>query len=378
LKIYSCSSDVIGALEKLLIKLSDQQLFNETNLQELWKNNRFDHIIRMSINDHRILVKLFQMLCKERIPSYIPSDIVKILEQLREDENDFELSPIITNLDQFLDTLKTIIRRKHIPDNFRSVLANSIDINEEFYIKLDQLKILELFKYEKSIFPKAIELNTINEAVEKIEQFEDNTIYRKKTTVDNYNMSFKRLSSIPSVDKYSVNPKYVNINEKFKKVYGNSLKIISSSEFNHLTSIIEKPQIADENISQTVLKVMPYIVQKIKMWGCNALTADKISGLICSETNRNESLRENFSTEIRHSFRRKVANTIASNQKNLQQLKTPKSSLSRIDTIVGIMNSIDSIVAQDMLCIMAKFPMSLPLIIREVHDDNSFKVFIIY
>ncbi len=332
----------------------------------------------MSINDHRILVKLFQMLCKERIPSYIPSDIVKILEQLREDENDFELSPIITNLDQFLDTLKTIIRRKHIPDNFRSVLANSIDINEEFYIKLDQLKILELFKYEKSIFPKAIELNTINEAVEKIEQFEDNTIYRKKTTVDNYNMSFKRLSSIPSVDKYSVNPKYVNINEKFKKVYGNSLKIISSSEFNHLTSIIEKPQIADENISQTVLKVMPYIVQKIKMWGCNALTADKISGLICSETNRNESLRENFSTEIRHSFRRKVANTIASNQKNLQQLKTPKSSLSRIDTIVGIMNSIDSIVAQDMLCIMAKFPMSLPLIIREVHDDNSFKVFIIY
>ncbi len=107
------------------------------------------------------------------------------------------------------------------------------------------------------------------------------------------------------------------------------------------------------------------------MWGCNALTADNISGLICNETYSDDSIEAGLSNAISFSFIKPKSSLIAT--KSLA--KTLKPYLSRIDIIVGIINSIDSIVAQDLLAIMSKFPMSLPLIVPELDKENSFKVF---
>ncbi len=296
----------------------------------------------------------------------------KKLCELRGEQTALKLNEIIKSFDEFSEILRIMNKRKHKPDNFRSILANSIEQNKDFYHKLDQLKILFLFKFENNIFPDAIECNTINEAIQKINKFKnDVTCRRKNVDVGNFNLKFRRLSSLSQTGNFPLILKFVDLHEKFKKFHGDSLKIISISELNHLNSIEEKPNLSDNTIDRNVVKVLPYIIQKIKMWGCNALTADNISGLICNEIYSDDSVEADLSSAIRYSFIKPTSSPIAT--KSLA--KTLKPYLSRIDTIVEIINSIDSIVAQDLLAIMSKFPFSLPLIVPELDNENSFKVF---
>jgi hypothetical protein len=374
LRNYSGSQDVTSAFDKLLTTLSAEEFFNEENVKELWKNNRFKHMIRKSIEDRRILAKIFRMSCKDRVPTFIPQDIAKKLYELREEQTILKFNEIITNFDEFCEILRIMNKSKHIPDKFRSILLNSIEQNKDFYHKLDQLEILSLFKFENNIFPEAIGCNTINEAVQKIEKFKNDATYRRKyVDVDNFNLKFKRVSSLSQTGNFPLILKFIDLHEKFKNFYGDSLKIISGSELNHLSSIEEKPNLSDNTLDRNVAKVLPYIIQKIKMWGCNVLTADNISGFICNETYSDNSIEAESSSAIKYkfSFIKPTSSPIVT--KSLA--KTLKPYLSRIDIIVGIINSIDSIVAQDLLAIMSKFPMSLPLIVPELDKENSFKVF---
>jgi hypothetical protein len=379
LRKYSGSADHISALDKFLIQLCDQDKFEETNWKDLWKNNRFQYIIRSSIDDERIIGRLFEMGCKDRVPSYIPIDIAQKIDKLRDDKIELELPDVITSFDQFSELIHKMRKRKHIPDKFRKMLANSIEVYGNLNQRLDQLKILELFKYESisKVFPEAIELNTIIKTVEILDDLKVNIEKGNKIIdVNDFRLSFRRDSSRtedlnePNIDNNNI--KILNIHENLQKVYGEIIKIITASKFNYLFPIIIRPNIPDENVDQTVIKIMPYIIQKLKMWGCNAMTADNVSSLIGCDEYSNVSLKGIPCTEIRTKFKNKFKKFNQNKAKSLP--KAPKTSISRIDTLVGIMNSVDSIVAQDILCIIAKFPMALPLIIKDLKDENSFKV----
>ncbi len=365
-------------MDKLLIQLCDQEKFEESNWKDLWKNNRFQYIISSSIDHERIIGRLFEMGCKDRVPPYIPLDISQKIDKLRDDKIELELPDVITSFDQFSELIRKMRKRKHIPDKFRKMLANSIEVYGNLYQRLDQLKILELFKYESvsKVFPEAIELNTIIKAVEILDDLKINV--GQGIIIDDCHMKFDReISRDENLENYQQqditdnnnNIKILNIHENLQKVYGEIIRVTTASKFNYLCPIIEKPNIPDENIDQTVIKIMPYITQKLKMWGCNAITADNVSSLICCEEYSNVSLKVISCPEIRNSFKYKNKKYQA---KNLP--KIPKAAISRIDTLVGIMNSVDSIVAQDILSIIAKFPIALPLIIQNLKDENSFKV----
>jgi hypothetical protein len=77
LRNYSGFQDVTSAFDKLLTTLSAEEFFNEENIKDLWKNNRFKHVIRKSFEDRRILAKIFRTSCKDRVPTFIPQDIAK-------------------------------------------------------------------------------------------------------------------------------------------------------------------------------------------------------------------------------------------------------------------------------------------------------------
>jgi len=82
--------------------------------------------------------------------------------------------------------------------------------------------------------------------------------------------------------------------------------------------------------------------------------------------------KETLIPKNRPRFGKKVKES--SNQMSKDKKIEQRVPLSRLDTIVGLFNSVDSIVAQDMLNIMAKFPNSMPLIINKLTDQHSFKV----
>jgi hypothetical protein len=356
-------------------------LFNEDNWRDLWKNNRFEHIIRSSIDDQRVLWKIFQMGCQSRVPDYIPQDIAQKLNKLREDETDIDLPKMIENFEEFAKLLREMRRKNKIPEKFKSILTDSIENNTLLFENLNEIEILKLFEWDfkDKVFQGPIEMNRIIKAVGIIDKLEDITSNNNKPIVNLLNSIFeeknrkKSVSDVRKIFERSESKKfYAEIHMNLISVFGDSNELINLKEFVRLSQIIEKPNLNSEQLTSSVSKVIPYIIQKIKMWGCQALTADNISRLIVTEESIVENIDENKFFQNKPRFGKKSTGSSSQTSRALEsENKIP---LSRLDTIVGIINLVDSIVAQDLLNIMAKFPIALPLIIRELHNEDSFKV----
>ncbi len=381
MKTYSGSNDRISAITNILTQLSDNTLFNEDNWRDLWKNNRFEHIIRSSIDDQRVLWKIFQMGCQSRVPDYIPQDIAQKLNKLREDETDIDLPKMIENFEEFAKLLREMRRKNKIPEKFKSILTDSIENNTLLFENLNEIEILKLFEWDfkDKVFQGPIEMNRIIKAVGIIDKLEDITSNNNKPIVNLLNSIFeeknrkKSVSDVRKIFERSESKKfYAEIHMNLISVFGDSNELINLKEFVRLSQIIEKPNLNSEQLTSSVSKVIPYIIQKIKMWGCQALTADNISRLIVTEESIVENIDENKFFQNKPRFGKKSTGSSSQTSRALEsENKIP---LSRLDTIVGIINLVDSIVAQDLLNIMAKFPIALPLIIRELHNEDSFKV----
>jgi hypothetical protein len=384
LELYSGSLDSTAA-SSILKQFSDNTLFNENHWRDLWKNNRFQQIIRSSSDDLKVLGTLFQMGCQSRVPDYIPEDIAQKLNKLREDETDIELPEEIKNFDECIELLREMRRKSKIPKNFKSVLTKTIENNKELFEKLENLKILKLFKwdYEDLVFPEAIELDRIVSAVDIVDKLEKNFNNNNDEAIDVNDFNFEeKITKMTdknvqnSEKRSSVDieiPKFnAEIHEKLIAVFGDSKKFIDSKEFVRLSSIIEKPNFKSTELSSSVAKAMPYIIQRIKMWGCQALTADNISSLISSEENTDKKIKViNLPTNKPRFGKKTTSSSTQLSENDDKQIKIP---LSRLDIIVGVINSVEAVVAQDLLNIIAKFPLALPLIIKELHDQHSFMV----
>jgi hypothetical protein len=366
LKKYISSSNPNEAFEKFLHILSDE------NLKELFQNNRFQYMIRKSIDDPRILAILCQ---KEILFEFLPSDIMKRIDIERNNRFDIALPTVISTFEEFYELLKLIIRNKQIPNNFRKLISHSIENNEDLLLKLQQMKILNIFKYnfEDKVFDAPLELSAIIKSIEVINEIKDNMSKRFKHTHMKQEIAFNR--EIPSEFEVKAFENddciKINIDDQYRKIFGDQITLLKLARFNYLALLIDRPIINDDEQSQIFVKVFPYIVQKWKMWGCHALSAENISGLFPAQRSSNFSIKIKPKSLNKPSFRKDP--TLAAMQKNVILGKNNKLPFSRIDTIVGIMNTVDSIVAQDMLGILAKFPMALPLVIRDLHD-NTFKV----
>jgi hypothetical protein len=377
------TKDAITAICDILTQLSDESIFNEINWIDLWKNNRFVQIIRDSIGDRNVLIKLYQIIRKSGNIDYIPEDIAQKISELRNFESDIKLTKLIDNIDDFIDLLRKIKWNRKIPENFKKILRDSIENNKILFENLEKLQILKLFKwdYNKNIFFEAIEIDRILRAVDIVDKSLEGE--EKKIDVDHFNKkydeneassesefrSFKesdgRISDIRESTKFDA-----KIHQRFISVFGDSKKVIDSKEFFRLSYIIEKPKLIPSELKAAVVKVLPYITQRIKMWGCQALTADNISELISSVKYPDENIKQNIKSPNKPRFGN-LPNILPFVEAGKKENKIP---LSRLDIVVGLINSVHSIVAQDLLNIMAKFPIALPLIIRELHHKDSYKV----
>jgi hypothetical protein len=357
------SPDPNEAFEKFLHILSDE------NLKELFQNNRFQYMIRKSIDDTRILAILCQ---KEILFEFFPSDIMKRIDIERHNRFDIALPTVISSFEEFYKLLKSIIRNKQIPKNFRTLISHSIEKNQDLLLKLQQMNILKIFKYDfgNKVFDVPLELSAIIKSIEVINEIEDGM--SKHTNMKQEKAFNREISSEFEVKPFENDDCIkINFDDQYRKIFGDQITLLKSSRFNYLALVIEKPIIKDDEQSQIFVKVFPYIVQKWKMWGCHALSAENISGLFPTQQSSNVSIKIKPKSLNRPSFRKDPTQAVI--QKDVFLGKKNKLPFSRIDTIVGIINTVDSIVAQDMLGILAKFPMALPLVIRDLHD-NTFKV----
>ncbi len=236
---YAFSSDHLKSTNELLASLTNDRNFEESNWRDIWKNNRFQYIVKSNINHISVITRLFQMGCEKHVPSYIIPEVAEKLNEFRNERKELELPLLIKDFDNFCDILRNIRRSCIVPSKFRSILASSVKENNELELKLSELQILKLFRWDNELFNNMIEMSSINEAVEII----DNLDETDKIIVENVD---KILSSTNEESKSLNEIKFeelenFDIQDEFREVFGNSIKILRHEEFIRLTNLVEKP-----------------------------------------------------------------------------------------------------------------------------------------
>ncbi len=347
-------------------------LFDENNWREIWQNNRFQYLIRESIDDLRIVDKLFSMGCQTCVPLYIPCDITKKINKWREDQREIEMPEIIENTDELIELLKRITD-KCFPENFQLVLTNSLHQNKNLLRDLEKRNFWSFFKwnYDRNVFTEAIDISTIIKIVKFIvEQEKAKNQHKAPINVGDFSIEFQPGNSSPNITELQLSKFPLIQNTElfgdYSKVFGDLNKRISNKSFIQLNDIIEKPNYSPENLNQCFSLALPYVMQNVKMWGCNVLTADNISGLITNEQVR-EKDNDDKKTNRNPPFGKKCKPPTETQEQKLND--TTKIPFSRLDMLVGLINTVDSIVAQDILNLLAKFSMSIPLIIPKFRQN---------
>ncbi|CAB5387394.1 hypothetical protein RhiirA1_438173 [Rhizophagus irregularis] len=149
-----------------------------------------------------------------------------------------------------------------------------------------------------------------------------------------------------------VDNKVITIHEKWHPILGKEIPLIEPYHYVKLSNILSPPKLLAHE-SGSVGKVLPYIRQKVKMWGADVLRAENIKTLIDEEDDDELSDEESTIDES-------------------QDLE--RNQLSRFDCIASLLASAECTVAQDIFRTLSQFPIAFPLVMPELDEAEKFRV----
>ncbi|CAG8649746.1 1038_t:CDS:2 [Dentiscutata erythropus] len=153
----------------------------------------------------------------------------------------------------------------------------------------------------------------------------------------------------------------IKIDEKWQSILGNELPLIESQHYIKLGTIISPPKLLANELDNNVAKVLPYIRQKVKMWGVDILNAENFKSLInCNEEDKNS-----YDDE---------EDEESSGSESGNEKKITKNRLSRFDCIATLFASAECTVAQDIFRTISQFSIAIPLLMPEVNNSDKYNV----
>jgi hypothetical protein len=121
---------------------------------------------------------------------------------------------------------------------------------------------------------------------------------------------------------------------------------VSSGDYYKICPIADRSQLSCKPTSVgLVCQLLPYLIQRVKMRGCRVLQADRLKEIITNEPHKSQ--------------------VLAGGKSRIRG-----SPVARIDCISCMMCMVDPTVACDLLNTMSQFPMSLPLVIRNIRANS--------
>ncbi|XP_061434202.1 interferon-induced very large GTPase 1-like [Lethenteron reissneri] len=161
----------------------------------------------------------------------------------------------------------------------------------------------------------------------------------------------------------------VPVPEFYHSIYGKSLPFITPSDYVKIIEIIKKPKANANQALAIVNMLLPYIMQVIKMWGVSILHPVNISELASDNMETCRSSQSCKSPTFAKRSSKAAASSLASQTRALN--KVP---LSRLDCLVALLSSADCTVVQDLIQILSKFPVALPLVMPNLEKKGEYKV----
>ncbi|CAG8519441.1 444_t:CDS:2, partial [Racocetra fulgida] len=146
--------------------------------------------------------------------------------------------------------------------------------------------------------------------------------------------------------------KALKIDKKWYSILGEELPLIEPQHYFMLRKLIPQPKLSAYKIYGNVAAVLPYIRQKVKMWGVDILKAENFANLV------NDDDDESSDDE----------------SKDESKMLIKKNRLSRFDCIASLFASAESTVVQDIFQTISQFPIALPLLMPNLDNAEKFKV----
>src|SRR5438270_542482 len=135
------------------------------------------------------------------------------------------------------------------------------------------------------------------------------------------------------------------IREKWNPILGEEIPLIEPYHYVKLSKILHPPKLPAYGMDGSVAAVLPYIRQKVKMWGAQVLKAVSIKTLIEEDDDISDISDEEFSD--------------MNETDDFQDEK--KNKLSRFDCLASLLASAECTVAQDIFRTLSQFPITFPL-----------------
>ena len=149
-----------------------------------------------------------------------------------------------------------------------------------------------------------------------------------------------------------INEELKLIRKDFQPVMGELMVTISEQKYLELCEILAPPSDANGDIKHFVQKICPFMLQRMKMWGCHVLQAGDFGRLTkamldgCPESNKID---------------------MQCTKKSESDLRIP---VSRLDFLTFLIGSADCLVAREILRVMSKFTLAMPLVIRDIQHEK--------
>ena len=136
---------------------------------------------------------------------------------------------------------------------------------------------------------------------------------------------------------------------------------VTQPEYYRISVILPKPEVHDTQLLGFYGKVLPYVLQRVKMRGCFVLYPSRFSALV-----RSQDTTASNAPEI-DPFSNESVPGIAENKQHACPV-------SRLDCLTCLFGTVDSIVARDLLRVMSQFTMAFPLVMRDIAIEGKYKL----
>ena len=136
---------------------------------------------------------------------------------------------------------------------------------------------------------------------------------------------------------------------------------LTQTEYYRISQILSEPEVDETKLEGFVGKILPYVLQRVKMRGCCVLQPSRISSLVRRQA-------------APVSVPKRSDPFGAKRTRGRAETKQYPCPVSRLDCLTCLLGTVDRIVARDLLLVMSQFPMALPLIMRNVAEEGKYSL----
>ena len=319
---------------------------SEDQWRDLWANQTFRKIINnctVHVPAKQSIVNLLK--CNETVRRLAPESVVaKFCVAHDGSGTDVKVPKQINSLSEVTELLQHFVSSGNVSAQFLPMLETSVNSNEQFQREMIAANAMMHWSPVLRKFVSPWRMDSVKEALSNIKQYESRTATKPP----------------PALRHETTSPEPAACS--FISFLGAETHKVTQTEYYRIRSLLSKPEVDETNLKGFIGKVLPYVLQCVKMRDCFILQPNRFSALV-----QRSQVTCASEDEESDPFSDEPAPSKAENKQYVGPV-------SRLDCLTWLLGIVESIVARDLLLVMSQFPMAFPLIMRDINAEGKYKL----